>query len=173
MSRQWRMMKKLKWAGYAHGTFVKSGEHYAGPTETPPADPTWPNGPTRPADVPRTSDGPLFLSELDNDRPFSGLGHPLEPTPGQMTLFCPACPQIDVNVGPDWEKDTNAWVYSRFIVLDGNFKADHVRQKHNDDIWLSNGGGMFAKEADYMEFLKHARERKAVRLYVPQIDPSS
>jgi hypothetical protein len=55
---------------------------------------------------------------------------------------------------------TSRWVYKRFFVADGNFKADHVRQKNTDaDIWLSEGGGMMSKRSDYEEFLKSAIER--------------
>jgi hypothetical protein len=49
-------------------------------------------------------------------------------------------------------------------VADGNFKADHVRQKNESgDIWLSEGGGMIPKRHDYMAFLKSAIERHTVR----------
>jgi hypothetical protein len=75
--------------------------------------------------------------------------------------------QIGLNVGPEWEKDPNQWVYTRFIVLDGNFKADHVRQKENDDIWLLDGGGMFAKQSEFQNFYNAAHEKKAVRFHVP------
>lgn len=92
------------------------------------------------------------------------LGDPLNPQPGQLANFCAACPQVGVNLCPDWENDPNQWVYTRFLVLDGNFKADHVRQKKNDDLWLCSGGGMFAKQEDYMDFLRTAKERRTVRV---------
>jgi hypothetical protein len=48
-------------------------------------------------------------------------------------------------------------------VADGNFKADHVRQNNAaSDIWLSEGGGMMSKRADYEAFLKKAVERATV-----------
>jgi hypothetical protein len=50
-------------------------------------------------------------------------------------------------------------------VADGNFKADHVRQlSPENDIWLSEGGGMTAKRSEYFEFLKTAINRQTVRL---------
>jgi hypothetical protein len=49
-------------------------------------------------------------------------------------------------------------------VADGNFKADHIRQKNNlDDIWLSEGGGMMPRREDYENFLSTAIERRTAR----------
>lgn len=49
-------------------------------------------------------------------------------------------------------------------MADGNFKADHVRQKAAAvDIWLSEGGGMTAKRDEYKDFLDMAFERSTVR----------
>jgi hypothetical protein len=50
-------------------------------------------------------------------------------------------------------------------VADGNFKADHVRQKKAaDDIWLSDGTGMTTRQSEYKAFLLTAQERKTVSL---------
>jgi hypothetical protein len=109
MSRIWRWMKKLKWAGFAHSdeqTTVAAG--------------------------------------------------------GVLANFCPACPQVGVNIPKDWALDPQRWVYQRSFVADGNFKADHVRQKKNDDVWLSEGGGMMSVRSEYDEFLLKAKERSTV-----------
>ena len=55
-----------------------------------------------------------------------------------------------------------SWVYRRFYVADGNFKADHVRQKSSAEVWLSEGGGMMATRDAYQSFLKTATERLTV-----------
>lgn len=48
-------------------------------------------------------------------------------------------------------------------MADGNFKADHVRQKDSGgDVWLSEGSGMFPKRDEYHAFLKTAIERLTV-----------
>jgi hypothetical protein len=48
-------------------------------------------------------------------------------------------------------------------VADGNFKADHVRQKNSDtDIWLWDGGGMAPNQVEYERFLQAAIERLTV-----------
>lgn len=50
------------------------------------------------------------------------------------------------------------------LVADGNFKADHVKQKQtgDPDVWLSNGGGMQPNNEEYMAFLKDAFEKHTV-----------
>lgn len=54
----------------------------------------------------------------------------------------------------------DSWVYRRIVVADGNFKADHVRQKHPaNDVWLYDGGGMMTGNDRCNDFLAHARER--------------
>lgn len=42
------------------------------------------------------------------------------------------------------------------LVADGNFKADHVKQKKDNDVWLIDGGGMVPNQKQYSEFLKKA-----------------
>jgi hypothetical protein len=59
-------------------------------------------------------------------------------------------------------KIAHRWVYKRFFVADGNFKADHVRQQADSDVWLSEGGGMYSKRADYHTFLESAINRVTV-----------
>jgi CxC2 like cysteine cluster associated with KDZ transposases len=126
MSRIWRWMKKLKWAGYASV-----------------------NNPV--ADV----------------------------KPGELAIYCPACPQAGINIPDNWKDDParyeiifprvielnifNRWVYKRIFVADGNFKADHVRQKDEvGDVWLSEGSGMIPSRHEYLSFLAKAIERLTV-----------
>jgi hypothetical protein len=60
-------------------------------------------------------------------------------------------------------KRSNRWVYKRIFVADGNFKADHVRQKNAaDDVWLSEGSGMIPERKEYLKFLATAIERLTV-----------
>src|SRR5260221_10182191 len=93
LSRLWRWVKKLKWAGYAQRA-----------------------------------------------------GGPINPNPGELGNFCPACPQIGINLPENWTDDLNRWVFRRVITADGNFKADHIRQKSAaDDVWLSDGLGIDRK----------------------------
>ena len=112
LSRLWRWVKKLRWAGYGQ----KAGQH-------------------------------------------------AEPEPGALGNFCPACPQIGINVPDDWTNDPNPWVFRRVFTADGNFKADHVRQKAPaDDIWLYDGLGMTARRTEYASFIETAEERKTVSI---------
>jgi hypothetical protein len=170
LSREWRWMKKLKWAGYGHGTFLNEARQQWTADTANVQSTTVPSG-----TGPGTGPGPIWsMQESVNIVEASqlpiDLGDPLQPKAGSMANFCAACPQVGVNLCPDWDKDPNRWVYTRFVVLDGNFKADHVRQQadDNDDIWLSNGGGMFAKQEDYHEFIRTARQRRSVSHPVPR-----
>lgn len=61
LSRAWRWMKKLKWAGFAHKS-VNSN--------TPAAD-------------------------------------NMNPAAGGLSIFCPACPQPNINLPDDWKSDRN------------------------------------------------------------------
>ena len=48
-------------------------------------------------------------------------------------------------------------------MANGNFKADHIRQKNvAGDVWLSEGAGTIPKRDEYSIFLESARERLTV-----------
>jgi hypothetical protein len=84
---------------------------------------------------------------------------PINPNPGQLANYCPACPQVGINIAPNWLQDQNRWVYRRVFTADGNFKANHVRQRGpGDDIWLYDGWGMTTRRPEYKLFLKAALE---------------
>jgi len=52
----------------------------------------------------------------------------------------------------------NRFVFRPVLVTNGNFKADHVKQKKDEDIWLLDGGGMVPNQQEYAKFLKTALE---------------
>lgn len=56
-----------------------------------------------------------------------------------------------------------SWAFRRFLTADGNMKADHIRQPE-DDIWLSEGGGMMPRRDVYEDFLKTAIERRTASI---------
>src|SRR6201999_1462923 len=87
---------------------------------------------------------------------------PQQVSTGDLANFCPACPQPGINLPEAWQHDPNKFVYRRVFVADGNFKADHVRQKNNMDIWLSEGGGMMPRQDEYAAFLQQAFEISTV-----------
>ena len=110
LSRLWRWVKKLRWAGYGQR-----------------------------------------------------VGQQITPKTGELGNFCPACPQVGINLPEHWKDDPNRWVFRRVLTADGNFKADHVRQKSAaGDVWLSDGLGMTTRNSDYKSFLETAWDRKTV-----------
>ena len=84
--------------------------------------------------------------------------------PGELAIFCAACPQPGINIPSNWQTEPDKYLYRRVFVTDGNFKADHVRQpKSKGDYWLAEGGGMDPRYSAYEQFLKTAIEKPTVR----------
>jgi hypothetical protein len=88
-----------------------------------------------------------------------------EPSPpGNLTIFCPSCPQPGINLPPDW-KDLPNWVTRRTITVDGNFHADHIKMRRPDlDIMLTNGDGYMVEDVQFREYLSVAKEPRFVGL---------
>ncbi|KAG1820779.1 hypothetical protein EV424DRAFT_1305853, partial [Suillus variegatus] len=71
---------------------------------------------------------------------WNGFGHEeKEVRPGNLALFCPACPQLgtnvtlpaggtakDIDANNGFGQETLSWLYTRSLVMDGNFKAEHL-----------------------------------------------
>ncbi|KAG2114224.1 uncharacterized protein F5147DRAFT_743969 [Suillus discolor] len=91
--------------------------------------------------------------------------------PGDLALFCPACPQPGINVtlpvgehtktfnekGSDLQ--TLSWLYTRSLVMDGNFKAEHLHPLNpGDEVSLMDGHGFMVGDAMYKEHLAIAQD---------------
>ena len=111
----------------------------------------------------------------------SGLGHETkaEPQPGSLAIFCPACPQPGINLPQEWKKDPKRywvyissngavlivfrWLYTRSIVIDGNFSAEHLKMKWpEEDVALSPGGRYMVEPERYELHLSTGKEVKQV-----------
>ncbi|KAI5997598.1 hypothetical protein EDD15DRAFT_2364364 [Pisolithus albus] len=68
-----------------------------------------------------------------------------------------------INVDPDVDLDD--WKYTRTVVMDGNFKAEHMHEKRPDDqVWLMDGRGFMVAHPPYQEYLQatpHITEKSA------------
>ena len=54
----------------------------------------------------------------------------------------------------------------RSFVADGNFKADHLKQKNDDDdVWLTNGEAFMTNIGCYNQHLAQAQETKTASLH--------
>jgi hypothetical protein len=54
-------------------------------------------------------------------------------------------------------------LYYPKIVLDGNFKLEHMRMKHPEhDVWLSDGHMFMTEQKTYQKHLAMAQETKQV-----------
>lgn len=57
-------------------------------------------------------------------------------------------------------------LYLRSYVADGNFKADHLKQKNDQtDVWLTDGEGFMTERARYENHLNAAKESVQVNQY--------
>ncbi|KAL4070191.1 hypothetical protein V8B97DRAFT_2024201 [Scleroderma yunnanense] len=75
------------------------------------------------------------------------------PSSEDLVLFCPPCPQPGVNI-----LETKAhlfhWKFSKSIVMDGNFKAEHMRPRNPaEEVWLMDGRGFMVGSRKYKEYL--------------------
>ncbi|KAI0309006.1 hypothetical protein OF83DRAFT_1072675, partial [Amylostereum chailletii] len=90
--------------------------------------------------------------------------------PGQLSLFCVACPHPGINLKPDWKSDPETsdyrCKYTASVVLDGNYSAQHPSSATSAqrEVRLGHGTGYFVPEARYLVHLQHAVETKATRV---------
>ncbi|KAG1888829.1 hypothetical protein F4604DRAFT_1915889 [Suillus subluteus] len=102
---------------------------------------------------------------------WNGFGHELKGIrPGDLALFCPACPQPGINLTLPTEDDseennseadlaTPSWLYSRSLVMDGNFKAEHLHAANPiDEVSLMDGHGFMVGDTMYKAHLANAKD---------------
>ncbi|KAF9545280.1 hypothetical protein CPC08DRAFT_649410 [Agrocybe pediades] len=91
-------------------------------------------------------------------RQFHGTAYGIStPSKGRLAIFCAACPQKGINYREEnyYDDPEKAWLLRRSFVADGNFKADHVKQKNEaDDVNLSSGEAYMTEQEPYLEHLK-------------------
>ncbi|KAG1733409.1 uncharacterized protein EDB91DRAFT_1084462 [Suillus paluster] len=90
--------------------------------------------------------------------------------PGDLALFCLACPQPGINVTLPTEEgaaeinresdlETLSWLYSRSLVMDGNFKAEHMHAANPiDEVPLMDGRGFMVGDGKYKAHLALAKD---------------
>ncbi|KAG1829901.1 hypothetical protein F4604DRAFT_1695707 [Suillus subluteus] len=100
---------------------------------------------------------------------WNGFGHQdKQATPSDLALFCPACPQPGINVslptgdtteGNECDTEMLSWLYSRSLVMDSNFKAEHLHSANpSDEVSLMDGRGFMVGDCIYKEHLSLAKE---------------
>ncbi|KAG2095122.1 uncharacterized protein F5147DRAFT_778816 [Suillus discolor] len=92
---------------------------------------------------------------------WHGFGHEKrQPKAGELALFCPACPQPGVNLNlSDRNESDPAWLYSRSLVMDGNFKAEHLYPTNpSDEVALTDGLGFMVGDAQYKMHLSQVQD---------------
>ncbi|KAI6110452.1 hypothetical protein EDD16DRAFT_1522223 [Pisolithus croceorrhizus] len=73
-------------------------------------------------------------------------------TKGDLALFCVACPQLGINLSA--QDNLDDWRYTRTVVMDGNFKAEHMHEQRPDDqVWLMDGHGFMVTNPQYWQYI--------------------
>ncbi|KAI5998544.1 hypothetical protein F5J12DRAFT_784882 [Pisolithus orientalis] len=87
--------------------------------------------------------------------------------PGELVLFCPACPQPSINI-PEDAMDYSHWTLERSLVMDGNFKAEHMHPKDaGSKAWLMDGKGYMVASQPYKEYLSSTKNVVEHGCFVP------
>ncbi|KAI6139402.1 hypothetical protein BKA82DRAFT_4020163 [Pisolithus tinctorius] len=77
--------------------------------------------------------------------------------PRELVLFCPACPQPSINILEDAMYYSH-WTLARCLVMDGNFKAEHMHPKDaGSEAWLMDGKGYMVTSQPYKEYLSSTK----------------
>ncbi|KAF8834386.1 hypothetical protein BDN67DRAFT_1016560 [Paxillus ammoniavirescens] len=108
----------------------------------------------------RVTDPIVPHSMLTDTRNFSA-DSTVKVKDGDLAYFCPACPQPGVNLSKDQTEDLGgAWKYSRSFVMDGNFSAEHMKLKNNNDFDLTGGSSYFTALPRYQAHLQIADNKQ-------------
>ncbi|KAI6101379.1 hypothetical protein EV401DRAFT_2061384 [Pisolithus croceorrhizus] len=76
-------------------------------------------------------------------------------TKGDLALFCVACPQLGINLSA--QDNLDDWRYTRTVVMDGNFKAEHMHEQRPDDqVWLMDGHGFMKSTCNNHKVISQA-----------------
>jgi len=87
-----------------------------------------------------------------------------EPKAGDLALFCPACPQPGINLdrlaAANISSDsTRSWLLTRYLVMDGNFKAEHLHPVNpSDEVSLMDGLAFMVTDDQYKRHLSIAHD---------------
>ncbi|KAG1846470.1 hypothetical protein F4604DRAFT_1595029, partial [Suillus subluteus] len=83
-----------------------------------------------------------------------------DPKDGELALFCTTCPQPGINVAvPTKDDPSPKWLYTQSLVMDGNFKAEHLHPMHpEDEVWLTDGQCFMVARARYQVHLAISKD---------------
>ncbi|ETW79409.1 hypothetical protein HETIRDRAFT_322626 [Heterobasidion irregulare TC 32-1] len=78
-------------------------------------------------------------------------------TIGSLAVLCPACPQPDINMAPNWRErpHSQSFLDALFHTIDGNFHQNQkIKPLDPNDFPLTLGAGYFAHEGDFEAYQK-------------------
>ncbi|RXW15266.1 hypothetical protein EST38_g10589 [Candolleomyces aberdarensis] len=91
-----------------------------------------------------------------------GFGHSKnyeKPGKAELALYCAVCPQVGVNLPPDWKSRGPLYQYYRYLVGDGNFVCNHIHITGSQEApRLADGCGYMTPSVPYGEHLASTSE---------------
>ncbi|KAG1893225.1 uncharacterized protein F5891DRAFT_1196677 [Suillus fuscotomentosus] len=90
------------------------------------------------------------------------FGHETDrsPAPGDLALYCPACPQPGINLPSSWKDSYDDWLVMQRYVVDGNFTAQHMKMKTpEDNVSLADGKGYMVTKEPYEAHITESIEK--------------
>ncbi|KAF7345208.1 CxC2 domain-containing protein [Mycena sanguinolenta] len=86
--------------------------------------------------------------------------------PGECALLCPACPQPEKNLPPNWKDvaETKRFLYALFLAIDANFRLKRKEvSSEAKDPGLGNGWAFFCEVQAYMRHVEDNWDQKQER----------
>ncbi|KAG6328487.1 hypothetical protein ID866_10602 [Astraeus odoratus] len=76
-----------------------------------------------------------------------------------MAHYCAACPQPNINLPKDWNKDPEQWKYQHCYIVNGNFSAEQIKMKWPEtDIPLTTSEAFMTDSIHYEKHLNSAEK---------------
>ncbi|RPD55070.1 hypothetical protein L227DRAFT_475895, partial [Lentinus tigrinus ALCF2SS1-6] len=82
---------------------------------------------------------------------------------GCLGVLCPACPQNEMNMDPNWKNRPNHELHKDglFTTTDGNFQSNQKDKPFDkSDFSLTNGGGSMVEQEDFKQFKEKTKPQK-------------
>ncbi|KAI0071051.1 hypothetical protein K474DRAFT_1736809 [Panus rudis PR-1116 ss-1] len=76
---------------------------------------------------------------------------------GCLAVLCPACPQPEINMDPNWKSrpEEEQYIDALHYGKDGFFQANqHNKKMDHEDPSLTDGAAYFVRNAEYMQYLE-------------------
>ncbi|PPQ84273.1 hypothetical protein CVT24_012851 [Panaeolus cyanescens] len=71
---------------------------------------------------------------------------------GECAVLCPGCPQLGINMAPDWETSSKPYIHTQFLALDANFRLKRKEVSSEElDPGFDKGWSYFVENNKYRQ----------------------